>query len=232
MTNSQHAIPLAKQKAEEIILDLEKMFHLLDRFHYFQSPLYVSEENSDEKYLAHIAILNSFSNEIVFRPLSSTKSFPEFKSKKFKIQNQSGNIFFYTSQSSLARAHYLNLRMPKEIHIINYRECERYNLDDLKLRVESLDSHTGQTFISQLIDISASGLALKSLDTKFESFQSQQQFILQKIGPHFLDSHFSAHVIYVRKIQSPVVTTGIFQVGAKFTTPIDINAFLNMVKNK
>lgn len=235
MTTSSNN-PLNQTATQEHLETFEQIINLLDRFKLFHSTVFVSGEHSSEAIPAIIALINPFSHDFILRPLLNDKPFPAFKENHLKIQNESNNISFVSSKGTICRPHFLTIKMPKTITLINYRNTGRLDIENENIKT----SHTNYTahnfqmethqLQSQLVDLSTSGVGLKSINPIWKQLRANDKITLNSLGPKPLNEKITGTVVYIKNIPNDIIASGSFQIGIRFTHPIDVEALLEKIK--
>lgn len=237
MTNCSNT-KLQLVNSEEKIEGFDSIVHFLDRLKLFESNIKVSSEFGKEEIQAHIALVNPFTQELILRPSDSKILFPQFEGNKILIQNQAGNISFLTMKGTLSRPHYLNIKLPQFITLINLRSNSRIIFEDQNIKADLLNHKTRnfkmetQKFHSQLLDISPSGVAIKSINPALSELKKNDRLTITSLGSLSLKENITGTIAYVKNVASDVVASGVFQVGLQFSAEIDLETLIKKLNKK
>lgn len=237
MTNCSK-IKLHLLNSEEKIEGFDAIVNFLDKLKVFEANIKVSSENGKEQIQAHLALVNPFAQEIILRPSDSKTLFPNFEGTKILIQNQNENISFLTNKGTLSRPHYLNVKLPTAITLINLRTNQRISFDDQNIKADLLNHKTRnfkmetQKFHSQLVDISSTGVAIKSINPALSELKKNDRLTITSLGNSHLKESLTGTIAYVKNIASDVVASGIFQVGLQFSSEIDLDTLIKKLNTK
>lgn len=221
----------------ELIEGFEAIVSFLDKLKVFETKMFLSSESGNERVSAELALVNPFSQELILRPFRES-SFPHFEGEKIRIENEKKNISFLASKGSICRPHYINIKTPALIKVVNLRQAPRLNFDELNIKM-GLINHKIRNFQmetqklpSQLIDISSSGVAIKSINASALELKTNDRLTITSLNNIVLDKNLSGTVAYVKNLPSTVVSSGLFHIGVKFTNEIDLEALLTKLKMK
>lgn len=227
---------LIQTATQECLETFEQIINLLDRFKLFHSTVFVSSENGSEAIPSVIELINPYSRDFILRPLFNDKPFPAFNENHIKVQNECNNISFISSKGTICRPHFLTIRMPKTITLINYRNTGRLDVENENIKT----SHTNYTahnfqmethqLQSQLVDLSTTGVGLKSINPIWNQLRANDKITLNSLGPKPLSEKITGTVVYIKNIPNDIIASGSFQIGIRFAHPIDVETLLEKIK--
>jgi hypothetical protein len=188
----------------------------------------------------HIINVNLNSLDIAFRSSDPAKLIHFNYNRPIQVKSFNGNIIFKTSfrcERMWSKLGFMNI--PKLITIKNMRSNERINLEKFELPINFKNftlfdySNGHNNIISEIIDLSESGLALKMAKNHAEKFSTNDKIIFTLINGYSFSNKATGRLIYVNKVKSfETKEDDYFKMGIKFDSSNPYDQIAKFIDNQ
>ena len=182
--------------------------------------------------------LNSF--DFAFRPIDPNKPIYFNNNRPVEVKSCNGNISFKTSFRPERIWNRLGfMHIPKIITIKNVRANERINLEKFKLPVNFKNftifdySNNHNNIISEILDLSKSGLALKMEENHAAKLSTNDKIIFTLINGYSFTHKATGRLIYINKVKTfGTQEEGYYKMGIKFDSSNPNDQFSKFIDNQ
>ncbi len=228
---------------KKLITSSREIQTILDNIFYSGGVLDLVQADAGEitRNKVQIIHVNLNSLDFSFRPLSSKKPLNFKLNRPVEITNTSGCLKFTTRFREQLLWNQLGfIHFPKVISITNKRENERLNFEKYKLPINFKNftifdySNKHKNVLSELIDLSPSGLALKLAQKEasyFEKFSENDKIIFTLINGYSFSKKATGRLVYMGQIQQ-IKHDRYFKLGIKFDNSNQYDQFSKLIDNQ